>query len=149
MYDARQIANWFVQRAQKDGRELTIMQLLKLVYIAYGWHFEMRKSKLFPNRIEAWQHGPVIPDVYRSFRRQGIIAKSVVDADKANFGDRYDHFLEEIYKIYGDMGAFQLSEKTHEPGGPWDLAVKRHGLFSPLSDQDILEHYTAKRAAAS
>ena len=38
MYDARQIANWFVRRAAQDGRRLTIMQVLKLVDISHGWH---------------------------------------------------------------------------------------------------------------
>ncbi|AVW92216.1 Panacea domain-containing protein [Celeribacter baekdonensis] len=62
-YDARQIANWFVVRAQREGRTLSIMSLLKLTYIAHGWHLEMQEVPLFSNRIEAWQYGPVIPEV--------------------------------------------------------------------------------------
>ena len=29
MYDARQIANWFIRRAAQEGRSLSIMSLLK------------------------------------------------------------------------------------------------------------------------
>ncbi|MEY4500467.1 MAG: hypothetical protein RIS52_357, partial [Pseudomonadota bacterium] len=52
IYDARQIANWFIERAAKDGRALSIMSLLKLAYITHGWNLETRNAPLFNNRIE-------------------------------------------------------------------------------------------------
>ena len=77
--DARQVANWFVTRARQDGRSLSIMSLLKLTYIAHGWYLESRNEPLFPNHIEAWQYGPVVPEVYRDFRRQGITVQAPVN----------------------------------------------------------------------
>ncbi|HHB81002.1 MAG TPA: DUF4065 domain-containing protein, partial [Aliiroseovarius sp.] len=76
-YDARSIANWFVTRAERDGRPLSIMHLLKLIYVAHGWYLETRKAPLIFNRIEAWQYGPVIPDVYNAFRPGGIDVRGV------------------------------------------------------------------------
>lgn len=148
MYDARQIANWFILRADKDGRKLSIMQLLKLVYITHGWHLEMRGSPLFPNKIEAWRHGPVIPDVYHAFRDQGVEVEKPIDCHKiANFSAEYERLFEQIYKIYGSKDAFTLSEMTHVAGGPWDLATKTRGWFAHISDDMILEHYQQLRAA--
>jgi|GEM_PF-5349088 len=37
-YSPSVIANYFLDRASKEGRAVTPMQLLKLVYIAHGWH---------------------------------------------------------------------------------------------------------------
>lgn len=150
MYDARHIANWFILRAQRDGRKLSIMQLLKLTFIAHGWHLEMRKRPLLSNMIEAWRHGPVIPAVYHTFRGQGIHAERIADGyDPAEIIDYDAQLLESIYSLYGHLSAFTLSDMTHEPGGPWDLATKRFGYFAPITDDLIQAHYEAKRASAT
>lgn len=145
MYDARQVANWFVTRAGQDGRHLSIMSLLKLVYIAHGWHLEMRNAPLIANKIEAWKHGPVIPDVYNAFRGQGIDVQSTVPAAGPPVAAADAHLLEQIYQGYGNISARRLSELTHEPGGPWDTATKRWGWFAPIPDEIILPHYQEKR----
>ena len=150
MYDARHIANWFVQRAMSEHKRLSIMQLLKLVYISHGWHLELRKRPLFSNRIEAWRHGPVIPDVYHAFRGQGIYAANTVDGYKPEEVIKYDsELLEQIYNIYGGHSPFQLSDLTHTKGGPWDQATNKFGYFAPITDDLIQAHYEKIRRAAS
>ncbi len=148
-YDAREIANWFVMRAARDGRRLTVMHLLKLIYIAHGWYLETRGRPLISNRIEAWKYGPVIPDVYNTFRGDDI----EVYAPAANFRSELDEdtsgFLEEIYDIYGSMSAFRLSDLTHVPGGPWDRASREGGYYAEIPDAWIRKHYQDKRAEAA
>jgi uncharacterized phage-associated protein len=149
MYDARHIANWFVNRARQDGRQLTIMQLLKLVYISHGWHLEMQKSPLVINKIEAWKFGPVIPDVYNAFRPQGVVVGAPLPLPSPPLSPRDTHLLDQIYKSYGSMSAQQLSDLTHEPGGPWDQATKTWGYFAPIPNNLILGHYQEKRRRAA
>lgn len=149
-YDARHIANWFVERASRDKRRMSIMSLLKLTYIAHGWHLETRRAPLFGNRIEAWQYGPVIPDVYRDFRKQGIeVHKTVNSLPKVPVDKGTQAFLEEIWKIYGNLAPFQLSDLTHVDGGPWDIATQTGGWYAPIPDELIRQHYVAKRTEAS
>lgn len=149
MYDARQIANWFVQRAARDGRQLSIMQLLKLVYISHGWYMEMSGAPLFPNKIEAWKRGPVIPDVYRAFRGQGINITAPIQDFQPPENPYAENILEQIYNGYGQIHAFRLSEMTHEQGGPWDIASKKFGYFAPITNDLILSHYRQKRQRQS
>ena len=146
MYDARHIADWFIRRAQADGKTLTIMQVLKLVYIAHGWHLEMRRSPLIMNKIEAWKYGPVIPDVYNTFRAQGVEIAAPLGYANVHISDADEHLLSEIYRIYGNMPARKLSDLTHEPNGPWDLATRRWGYFAPIPNELIQAHYEQKRA---
>ena len=145
-YDARQIANWFVERANKDGKPLSIMSLLKLTYIAHGWHIEMFKRPLFGNSIEAWQYGPVIPDVYKAFRRQGVIIKSIVESQPKLEDQHTLTFLDQVYSSYGHLSPFKLSDLTHEANSPWDIARKRYGDFGIIDNDTILQHYTEKRS---
>ncbi len=144
-YDARQIANWFVERARADGKVLSIMSLLKLTYIAHGWHLEMKKRPLFNNKIEAWQYGPVIPDVYNAFRPQGFSAVKTVPLNSDTQPQQDDELLQQIWDIYGDMSAFQLSDLTHELGGPWHLASETGGYYAPIPNEMIQNHYELKR----
>ncbi|HWD14178.1 MAG TPA: type II toxin-antitoxin system antitoxin SocA domain-containing protein [Pseudochrobactrum sp.] len=146
MYDARQIANWFIQRAARDGKTLTIMQLLKLVYIAHGWFLETSGSPLIRNRIEAWKHGPVIPDVYNAFRKQGITIGSPINDFNAGLSYHAESIVEYVYNTYSGLSAGRLSEMTHERNGPWDLATKAYGFFAPIDNDTILSHYRQKRA---
>lgn len=148
LFDARQIANWFIRRSRQDGRNLSIMALLKLIYIAHGWHLEVFKTPLIRNRIEAWKFGPVVPEAYADFRKQGILVKEPIDCEEAEMGKSTAALLEEIYSIYSGMDAFKLSEITHVPNGPWDLASK-HGYFAEIPNSLIQSHYEELRQNAS
>lgn len=148
-YDALQVANWFVTRSQRDGKALSIMSLLKLTYIAHGWHLEVQNSPLFHNRIEAWQYGPVIPDVYNAYRRQGINVSTTVGSELASFSSEDEMFMEQVYGIYAGLSAFQLSDITHVPGGPWDIATKAGGYYAPIPNELIRQHYVKKRHEAN
>lgn len=148
-YDARQIANWFIQRATTEGRSLSIMSLLKLVYIAHGWRLEMRNEPLIQNRIEAWRYGPVIPDVYNTFRPQGITPRTLAQGYELPVDAEDLEFLEQIYQIYGRMSPMRLSDLTHVPGGPWEVATESSGWFAPISNELIQSHYIVKRKQAA
>ena len=145
-YDARQIAGWFIQRAASDGQTLSVMSLLKLAYIAHGWHLEMFDRPLFHNRIEAWRYGPVIPDVYHAFRRQGIRPTTPLANHSLELGET-SNFLEQVYGIYGGMAPFRLSALTHVKDGPWDIVTRNGGTYSQIPDYLIKQHYVNKRAA--
>lgn len=147
MYDARQIANWFIERARRDNRKLTIMQLLKLVYISHGWHLEMRRSPLIVNKIEAWKFGPVIPDVYNAFRKQGVEVSDIVPHFAPVLAPSDENLLEQIYNSYGRLSAERLSDMTHVAGGPWEIATTQLGYFAPIRDDLITAHYQQLRQA--
>lgn len=148
-YDARQIANWFIARAKRDERTLSIMSLLKLAYIAHGWRLEITKKPLFTNKIEAWRYGPVIPDVYNEFRKQGVsVSKPARLPGQSEISERDESILEQVWDVYGDMSAFKLSALTHIDGGPWDIASKAGGWYANIPDDLIRQHYELKRVKA-
>lgn len=144
--DARAVANWFINTKHSEGKSLSIMELLKLVYIGHGWHLEVFDKPLISNRIEAWKFGPVIPDVYNEFRGQGVsVTAPCRGYDENSLSEEQKNLMGEILRIYGDMSAFTLSDITHEAGGPWDVASKTYGFFAPIGDDLIRKHYKEKR----
>ena len=69
--NAQTVADDILKLAKRRGMVLTPMQLMKLVYIAYGWYLAMHNARLFDDRIEAWKYGPVIPNLYHATKHFG------------------------------------------------------------------------------
>lgn len=46
-YTPQHVANFFLDRAEEEGFPLTQLKLMKLVYIAYGWHLAITGEALF------------------------------------------------------------------------------------------------------
>lgn len=129
-YDARQVANFLLDRAENAGVQLSVLKLLKLLYFSYGWYYVSTGRPLFHNPIEAWEHGPVVRAVWTEFGGRGdkvietratyldlvsgerLIAPAVLDDGDAT---QIWHFARE----YLDHTAWQLSELTHDPQSPW------------------------------
>ncbi len=132
MYDARAIANFFLDRAEAQGMKLTIMTLLKVLFFAHAWHLAKEAKPLIAQPFEAWEYGPVSRVVYDQFKKFGKeqISKRAVsfDLNRASFCttpyllDSYtEEFLTNIFDYYSQFDAFQLSDLTHEEGSPWHV----------------------------
>lgn len=145
MYDVLNVADAILKIAKAKGNSLTPMQLMKLVYIAHGWSLGIRGKDLFGNRIEAWQYGPVIPDLYRatkSYGRRPIPLESVGDPEDTVMAPDDQRFLEEVYDKYGHLDGIALSYLTHQKGTPWDQRYVPDMYGIEIPDHIIREHYT-------
>ncbi|HWJ25663.1 MAG TPA: type II toxin-antitoxin system antitoxin SocA domain-containing protein, partial [Flavisolibacter sp.] len=102
------VANYFIKKANDEGIELTLMKLVKLVYIAHGWHLALKDNELIDEAVQAWKYGPVVPSVYQVFKRFGnaqvtqagyivedgqLITPTITDEDEK-------HFLDEVWEVY-------------------------------------------------
>lgn len=146
MADARVVANRLLDLAAADGRGLTPMQVLKLVYIAHGWTLGLYDRPLIDQRVEAWQYGPVIPDLYRAMK--GFGGDPVRGHVPLNWGGNAgalsrneDDLLRQVYQLYGHMSGVQLSRITHASGTPWDQTYRPGVQRTEIPEHLIKEHY--------
>jgi uncharacterized phage-associated protein len=66
-YTAKQVAEFFLAKTDEDeGDLISNLKLQKLCYYAQGLALAVRDQPLFPEPIEAWLHGPVVPTLYRN-----------------------------------------------------------------------------------
>lgn len=161
MYDVRAIANWFLDRAEGAGDDLTAMKLQKLAYVAHGWHLGFTGKPLVHDAVEAWKWGPVFRSLYREFQDFGsepITRKAtafdggalevreirIADYDAPN-PKAIDKFLASVWHVYGGFTAGELSDITHQPGTPWsDIISGMGGQIRPFTiiPNDLIEdHY--------
>ena len=142
-YSAITIADTFLKLAKRQGKCLTPMQLMKLVYIAHGWALVVLSRDLFQNRIEAWKYGPVIPDLYHSTKQFGRnpIPLDVVGDDDLTVDAQTAEFLTDVYQKYGHLSGIALSGLTHQSGTPWDQRYQPGLLGIEIPDEIIRRHY--------
>ena len=114
-YHALDIANYFLFKAQEEDQELlSNLKLQKLVYYAQGLHLVIYGAPLFNEAIEAWQYGPVVPDLYHQYKKfgaSGIPADD--DYDPLSIDKKTREFLDEIYELLGQFSAVRLMDLAH------------------------------------
>jgi uncharacterized phage-associated protein len=114
-YSACDIANYFLWKAQDENQELlSNMKLQKLIYYAQGLHLALYDFPLFDDKMEAWTYGPVVPDLYHSYKHfeaGGIPADPNFDPSSID-GDTSE-FLDEVFNVFGQFSAIRLMELAH------------------------------------
>jgi uncharacterized phage-associated protein len=114
------VARFFLTLSEPDaGDFLSNLKLQKLCYYAQGFHLAMFDEPLFPDSIVAWEHGPVVPEVYEKYRGHGGEAIPVpTDVDFGVLPERAQEMMREVWDTYGQFSAWKLRNLTHaEP--PW------------------------------
>lgn len=141
MYNSVYIANQFVRIGLEQGKPITPLQVLKLVYIAFGWYYALKGQKLFEEKIEAWPYGPVIPEVYHAFKPHG--RSEILDEQTLSSNLELEEedalFLYAIWDKYGNFSGGELSNLTHREGTPWKKS-KASGM-SIIDHEDVRAYY--------
>lgn len=161
MFSAKDIAIWFLLKnnamvkehvvANDDEYEvyegITHLKLQKLLYYAQGLSLAINKEPLFAENIEAWKHGPVIPEVYSVYCSNG---RNIIEIEMGNNeekiltnienDDKVNNILNLTYNNFAIYTAWQLREMTHENNGPWDITQKTKGI-NGIIDLETMKDY--------
>jgi uncharacterized phage-associated protein len=152
-YDARAVANYFLELASLESIHITPMAMQKLVYFAHGWMLGVYGRPLISQRIEAWDYGPVISDLYQAFKRYGNLpitepahtAQMIGSVFRVTVPQIPKHqdpgvasLIGKVWATYKHFTAIQLSNMTHTPGSPWSTARENNQTFI---DDDVMKKY--------
>lgn len=168
MYSAREIAIWFVARNQLEKEtnevdsddyevfeDLTHLKLQKLLYFAQGIYLAINHIPLFREDIVAWQHGPVVKEVYNEFckfKRDNIKLSAEEIGDIFNVIQNDNNVISELeatFNNYSGYTAWHLREETHKPGTPWKNVVKEDGSgLQNVIPNDLIENYFIREIVA-
>lgn len=118
------VLNFFLRLQQLDNDEdagdvITNLKAQKLLYYAQGVSLAKLGTPLFNDDFVAWQHGPVIKDLYHKLKRFGsnqIV--SIQDLKVSKFTDEEQDVLVSVYKTFGQFSAWKLRDMTHIED-PW------------------------------
>lgn len=156
------VANELIDLADKDGKDLTLLKLVKLVFLSYAFGLVLAKDEplIDPrfDKVEAWRYGPVIPSVYHSFKH--LRNKPIKPADKAVVlngeshdcndgefvvpsikGDLAKRVIRTVWARYSNATASELVDLLHRDGTPWSDAYVP-GMNRPILESDVKDYYT-------
>jgi len=120
MASAKDVARFFLTLSEPDeGDFISNLKLQKLCYYAQGFSLALRGKPLFPDQLFAWDHGPVVPELYRAYKEHGGNAIPVPeDFDLKRLKKDERALLADVWNAYGQFSAWKLRNMTHEEP-PW------------------------------
>lgn len=140
------VAEWFLAWQQdEDDEGISNLKMQKLLYFAQGHFLAKHNVPLFKEEIEAWARGPVIRNVYNTFKKHG---RAPIDEQqhltKFNWDSHRDveQDLIEIWNRYGCYTSTALGNFTHLQG-PWRAAFDE--TAGSAITHDSLRRYFAER----
>lgn len=147
MYDIKKIADWFIwyneyvrELKNEDTDNISNLKLQKLLYYAQSAFLAIKGELLFNNDILAWQHGPVIKEIYERYRDNGSQGITEYNSESLNEISKEDNeILIEVYNLFGEYSAWGLRNLTHSES-PWQT-TKRNEV---ISTDKMLETFKQK-----
>jgi Uncharacterized phage-associated protein len=154
--DARDVANYILDVADRNNAPITNLALQKILFFCHAIFLIQCRSPLIHNPIEAWRMGPVVRSVYDAFRcfgREPITARAVHSdpLDERVFvvpfspSERVREVLEPIITSYAQMNPMGLVYLSHVHGGPWHAAledyVTKANVGLRIDDETIIARF--------
>lgn len=106
-----------------EKADISKLKLQKLLYYTQGYYSALYDKPLFEEEIQAWQHGPVVKEVYQEFRSidNNFIPteeNKMSDEEIAKLDKNKRELIEDVFYLMGQYSAWKLRDKTHEES-PW------------------------------
>jgi uncharacterized phage-associated protein len=143
MATAKDVAELFLSWANRDGDLITNLKMQKLLYYAHAWYLVNFNGKpLFDDIIEAWNLGPVVPNIYQLFKRSASkpIAYKNNNNEEKVFTSNQIAYLKEFYLKYIGFSAHELVNMSHNEK-PWKDTYEE-GVNNIISNSLMRSYYS-------
>lgn len=117
MYKAIDLANYIVDKCIKDNAPITNPQLQRILYFVQK-EFLKRGSQAFSDYIEAWEFGPVVPNVYYYFCGFGAMPISISRGTVPNLSTD-KNIIDNIVENKRSLTPWEAAKETHKITGAW------------------------------
>ncbi|NWN45561.1 Panacea domain-containing protein [Candidatus Phytoplasma pruni] len=139
------VTNYIIQNTPHP---ITNMKLQKMVYYVYAKHLVEKQNPIFTNeKIEAWLHGAVFPQLYNEFKHNTWqpITKTTPKGNTENLTKESRKIIDTIIQKYGDKTGDELSTLNHQEK-PWQISWDNNDDWSKnvISDETILKYFKNK-----
>ena len=141
MYSAIDVAKYIIWYCKRQGYRISNLKLQKILYFVQASFLVNQGNPCFFEDIEAWDFGPVVPEVYHEFKilGGGDIPEYVCEnAEKQIMrGDR--QLINEMVDDCAAYSASSLVEITHNQD-PW-RSTYRKGHNNVISNSKIKTYF--------
>ena len=137
MYPVLRVAACIIELSNKYGCMVSNLKLQKLLYYVQAQFLVNYEEPCFPESIEAWDIGPVVPAAYRKYAKYG--GASIFRADKEDIGYISPEDLAKIWSVVVSCADYTVAELTKitQQETPWKKAYSPHKV-NTISNESIL-----------
>ena len=122
MYVALDLSKYIISKCVRDGHPISNLQLQKILYYIQVY-FLKHDNIAFPDAIEAWQFGPVVPNVYYYYCGYGAMPITSMH-ERITIEAQDKNIVDEIIENKRGLDPWKLVEETHRKNGAWDQIYK-------------------------
>ena len=138
------LANYILTRAKDQGRPVTNLKLQKILYYVQGHYLAEFDQPLFPDEIQAWKFGPVVPSVYYEYSVYGpdeiiITARESLEECDSEEMELIDSVIDSKLRY----ASSELVRATHSEE-PWRKATRGGTVIRPntaIDTEDMKEYF--------
>ena len=118
----------------RPDANVTNLKLQKLLYYCQAVYLVLHDgSPLFTDKIEAWEYSPVVPAVYRKYRRQ---KSQIIERGKVDLTSEEIEAIDMTLDCYGNYSASQLVSAVHAEK-PWNRSIRQRLQYRNYEQSDV------------
>lgn len=141
MYDVEKVAKYIIKRCNDHHQIISNLKLQKILYFVQAEFLVVKNEACFHEDIEAWDFGPVVPEIYYKYRMFGSAHIPYIDNETTFPFDHNDKIiLNNIIDECSKYSASALVEITHNQS-PWREAYYSNCHNSIITTESIKAYF--------
>ncbi len=122
---ALEVAKHIINYCIGIEKPVSNLQLQKMLYFLDIFYLVNKRERLITDgNFQAWQYGPVIPEVYQNYAFNAAYPINVRQKIKEEFPNDYSGYLYAFIDKLAKMKSWDLVNLSHAPDQPWAKAYK-------------------------
>lgn len=139
------VAQYLLLKASTEAGEAakaSNLKIQKLLYYVQGFSLVLLGRPAFEDEMEAWMHGPVVPEVYHALKDHGSndIKPDVKDARETCVDEELAELIDEVFSVYAKHSAWHLRNLTHEED-PWLNRYAKDRQSEKITHDDLIAFF--------
>ena len=139
-YRALDVAEEIIAYSLKIKNPITHLKLQKLLYFVQAKFLLETPHPCFSDKIEAWAFGPVVPNVYKKYKKysRSTLKTSNNYTRVISLSDL--KMIEEMVEIFKDWTPMAMVSLTHRQS-PWKDAWDKYGENAEITPEAIKDFF--------
>ena len=146
MYKASLIAKYIIAKENENNRIVSNLKLQKLLYFIQAEFLVSKNKPCFSDRIEAWDFGSVVPDVYNEYKVYGGAYIPAFFIEKPYIIAKDDcELIDCILDECGKYSSNSLLKIIHNQM-PWKKAYDNYKIYgnNSITNESLIEFFSEK-----
>lgn len=139
MRSALALSKYIIGLCTAEGASISNLQLQKILYYIQR-EFLKKGREAFPEEIQAWQFGPVVPKVYNNYCAFGSRTISMLySLEIKGYTAGEICLVNRIVRLKREKNPWELVRETHRSGRAWSIIYNQYGNTNAVIPKELIK----------